>query len=179
MHAPSSCNRIMSTNNQAESSAPHRGPRRSQRQRAPRVQNGDRPQTEVSDIVQNGVVSFKISSATPRSAYCQLARLFCAGFDNHGQPLESQYKVHSVQLTALGGAIETAIFVADNLVKGGACDYAETEVEYLQEDNDVSRRPGPRIRLLLKLNRKWDSTKDEELGRSKIYQKNVLKNNVD
>jgi hypothetical protein len=70
--------------------------------------------------------------------------------------------------------------VADNLVKGGVATYARIETEFLDgEDKDVSRRSGPRIVIRLTKNGKWDYRADEQLKRSKIYRKNVLKEHVD
>ena len=152
-----------------------------QPRRAPQVvDRSDRKNTEVSDIVHNGTAHFKVSAATPRNAYCHLARLFLAGFDNVGTPLEPKYKVNSVQFTALGTAITTVIYVADNLVKGGVATYAKIETEFLDgEDKDVSRRSGPRIVITLVRDPRWNYQQDEQLRKSKIYRKNVLKENVE
>jgi len=157
------------------------GPRREGgQQRFKQVDRSERKQTEVEDIVSNGVAHFKVSAATPRTAYCHLARLFLAGYDNQGNHLQGANKVHSVQFTALGTAITSVIYVADNLVKGGVASYAQTETEYLDgEDKDVSRRSGPRIVITLKKNPQWNSQSDETLKKSKIYRKYVLKENVE
>jgi hypothetical protein len=157
---------------------PRSTPRRSAQAPAPRVV--DRKPAEVEDIVSNGVARFKVSAATPRTAYCHLGRLFLAGFDNQGNPLAPQNRVHTVELTALGSAIATVIYVADNLVKGGVATYASTETEFLDgEDKDLSRRSGPRITILLTKKANWDYKADEQLMQSKIYRKNVLKQPVD
>ncbi len=149
-------------------------------QRFKPVDRSERKQTEVEDIVSHGVAHFKVSAATPRTAYCHLARLFLAGFDNQGNHLKGTNEVHSVQFTALGTAITSVIYVADNLVKGGVASYAKTETEYLDgEDSNVSRRSGPRIVITLKKNANWDYKTDETLKRSKIYRKYVLKENVE
>jgi hypothetical protein len=152
-----------------------------QQRRAPQVSDrSERKHTEVSDIVHNGTAHFKVSAGTPRNAYCHLARLFLAGFDNAGTSLEGKFKVNSVQLTALGTAITTVIYVADNLVKGGVATYAKIETEFLDgEDKDVSRRSGPRIVITLVRDPRWNYQTDEQLKKSKIYRKNVLKENVD
>jgi hypothetical protein len=153
--------------------------RRSPQVRSP-PDRSDRKPAEVEDIVSNGIAHFKVSAATPRTAYCHLSRLFFAGFDNHGQELAPSNRVHSVELTGLGSAITTVIYVADNLVKGGVATYARIETEFLDgEDKDVSRRSGPRIVIRLTKNGKWDYRADEQLKRSKIYRKNVLKEHVD
>jgi hypothetical protein len=103
-----------------------------------------------------------------------------AGYDNQGNHLEGTNKVNSVQFTALGTAITSVIYVADNLVKGGVASYAGTETEYLDgEDKDVSRRSGPRIVITLKKNPSWNYKNDETLRKSKIYRKYVLKENVE
>jgi hypothetical protein len=158
------------------------GPRRTgaPQQRFRQVDRSERKQTEVEDIVSKGVAHFKVSAATPRTAYCHLARLFLAGYDNQGNHLEGTNKVNSVQFTALGTAITSVIYVADNLVKGGVASYAGTETEYLDgEDKDVSRRSGPRIVITLKKNPSWNYKNDETLRKSKIYRKYVLKENVE
>lgn len=149
---------------------------RANRARRGAPQTSDRKPAEVENIVSNGVANFKVSAATPRTAYCHLSRLFLAGFDNRGQELAPANRVHSVELTGLGSAIATVIFVADNLVKGGVATYAKIETEFLDGENrDVSRRSGPRIVIRLTKNGKWVHTGDEQLQRSKIYRKNVLK----
>ena len=138
--------------------------------------NGRSKETEVSDIVSRGVAHFKVSAATPRNAYCHLTRLFLAGFDTTGNVLEGANKVSKVQLTALGTAITSVIFVADNLVKGGVAFYDKIETEYLDgEDKDMSRRSGPRIVITLGRNPSWKYAEDETLQKSKIYRKYVLK----
>jgi len=164
--------------------APRRGPTGGNRpasgQRFKPVDRSERKQTEVEDIVSHGVAHFKVSAATPRTAYCHLARLFLAGFDNQGNTLKGANEVHSVQFTALGTAITSVIYVADNLVKGGVASYSKTETEYLDgEDTNVSRRSGPRIVITLKKNPSWNYTNDETLKKSKIYRKYVLKENVE
>ena len=148
--------------------------------RAPQVPDrSDRKATEVGDIVQAGVAHFKVSAATPRTAYCHLARLFLAGFDNTGNKLTGSNTVHSVEFTGLGSAITSVIFVADNLVKGGVAHYSKTETEFLDgEDKDVSRRSGPRIVLTLTKNKAWDYQSDDQLKKSKIYRRHVLKEDV-
>lgn len=149
-----------------------------QQRRAPRVaaQRSERKATEVDDIVSNGVAHFKVSAATPRNAYCQLARLFLAGFDNQGNQLVGQHHVSDVQFTALGTAITSVIYVADDLVKGGVATVTKTETEYLDgEDKDMSRRSGPRIVITLKKNPAWDYRSDETLSKSRIYRRYVLK----
>lgn len=166
----------------------NRGPKRDNTRRprgppsAPKVlvDRSERKPAEVEDIVSNGVAHFKVSAATPRTAYCHLGRLFFAGFDNQGRPLAPNNRVNSVELTALGSAITTVIFVADNLVKGGVASYAKVETEFLDgEDKDMSRRSGPRILIRLTKNPNWNYATDEQLKRSRIYRKNVLKENVD
>lgn len=149
--------------------------------RAPQTADrSERKQTEVTDIVSNGVAHFKVSAATPRAAYCHLARLFLAGFDNTGNPLTGANKVSQVRFTGLGTAITSVIYVADNLVKGGVASYTITETEFLDgEDKDVSRRSGPRIEITLTKNAKWDFKGDELLKKSKIYRKHVLKEDID
>ena len=150
------------------------------RRNVPQIDRSERKPAEAEDIVSNGVAYFKVSAAAPRTAYCHLSRLFFGGFDNHGKELSPANRVHSVELTGLGSAIATVIFVADNLVKGGVASYAKVETEFLDgEDRDVSRRSGPRIVIRLTKNGKWDYRTDEQLKRSKIYRKNVLKENVD
>ena len=157
-----------------------RGSPRHVRVRAPAVDRPERKQTEVGDIVANGVANFKVSAATPRNAYCHLARLFLAGFDNLGNHLEGTNKVNKVQFTALGTAITSVIFVADNLVKAGVAFYDNIETEFLDgEDKDMSRRSGPRIVITLTKNRAWDYLSDETLKKSKIYRKYVLKQAVE
>jgi hypothetical protein len=145
--------------------------------RAPRVSTRpERKATEVEDIVSDGVAHFKVSTATPRTAYCQLARLFLAGYDNQGKQLVGSNKVNAVQFTALGTAIASVIFVADDLVKGGVATVKSTETEYLDgEDTNMSRRSGPRIVITLTKNSAWKSENDESLKKSKIYRKYVLK----
>ena len=144
------------------------------------VDRSERKQTEVDDIVSNGVAHFKVSSATPRNAYCHLARLFLAGFDNQGNILAGSNQVKSVQFTALGTAITSVIYVADNLVKSGVADYAKIETEYLDgEDKDLSRRSGPRIVITLNKKADWNFQADDTLKKSKIYRKYVLKENVE
>ena len=143
-------------------------------------QNRDRKPAEVEDIVSNGIAHFKVSAATPRTAYCHLSRLFFGGYDNHGQELAPANRVHSVELTGLGSAIATVIYVADNLVRGGVATYAKIETEFLDgEDRDVSRRSGPRIVIRLTKNGKWDHRNDEQLKRSKIYRKHVLNEDIE
>ena len=152
---------------------------RQPRRRAPQAA-GERKHTELSDIVHGQVAQFKVSAATPRTAYCHLARLFLAGFDNEGHPLPANVKVNEVKFTALGTAIASVIFVGDNLVKGGVATYAHIETEYLDgEDKDASRRSGPRMVMTLKRNPAWNYQSDEQLKKSKIYRKNVLKENVE
>jgi hypothetical protein len=155
--------------------------RRRPTRRTPQVvDRSERKPAEVSDIVSNGIANFKVSAATPKVAYCHLARLFLAGFDNNGYELEPVNRVHSVELTGLGSAIATVIYVADNLVKGGVATYARIETEYLDGENEgASRQPGPRIAIRLTKNGKWNYKTDEELQKSKAYRRNVLNENVD
>jgi hypothetical protein len=164
----------MSSNNRRSENGGARG------RRAPQVADrSERKQTEVTDIVSNGVAHFKVSAATPRAAYCHLARLFLAGYDNLGNQLTGANKVSQVQFTGLGTAITSVIYVADNLVKGGVASYTITETEFLDgEDKDVSRRSGPRIVITLTKNSKWDYKTDEQLKKSKIYRKHVLKEDI-
>jgi len=164
----------MSSNNRRSENGGTRG------RRAPQVADrSERKQTEVTDIVSNGVAHFKVSAATPRAAYCHLARLFLAGYDNLGNQLTGSNKVSQVQFTGLGTAITSVIYVADNLVKGGVASYTITETEFLDgEDKDVSRRSGPRIVITLTKNSKWDYKTDEQLKKSKIYRKHVLKEDI-
>ena len=154
--------------------------RRSAR-RSPQVPDRSaRKPAEVGDIVSNGIANFKVSAATPKVAYCHLARLFLAGFDNNGNELAPLHRVHSVELTGLGSAIATVIYVADNLVKAGVATYARIETEYLDaEEGDASRHSGPRIAIRLTKNGKWNYKADEELQRSKAYRRNVLGEEVD
>lgn len=166
---------MSSNNRRSENNGSGRG------RRGPQVavDRSDRKQTEVSDIVSNGVAHFKVSAATPRAAYCHLARLFLAGYDNMGNQLTGMNKVSQVQFTGLGTAITSVIYVADNLVKGGVANYTITETEFLDgEDKDVSRRSGPRIVITLTRNAKWDYKSDEQLKKSKIYRKHVLKEDI-
>jgi hypothetical protein len=105
--------------------------------------------------------------------------LFLAGYDNLGNQLTGSNKVSQVQFTGLGTAITSVIYVADNLVKGGVASYTITETEFLDgEDKDVSRRSGPRIVITLTKNSKWDYKTDEQLKKSKIYRKHVLKEDI-
>jgi hypothetical protein len=143
-----------------------RGPRQSHTTRtAPEVAAEPREPREPIQPV-DGLLELRISNAKPRGAYGRIIRLYLSGVDSAGRKLETG-EVQRVQLTALGGAIGSAIYISDELVKGNVCSSASVETEFAQ----VEARKAPKITIVLERLSSWVSTEDAVLQKDKAYRK--------
>lgn len=165
-----------------------RNPRKFQRKpRAPRVavdgeanteSNGVREKADYSD----GVLRLKVSSNRPRTVYTRLVRLMLAGYDSAGNTLELSQPIKKVEVSALGNAIGPAIFVADNLIKGGVATQESVTADFVFVDGDnVSTtvaenkfKGSPRLVLSLTKIDSWNPMTDEVLNKTRVFRSKVL-----
>lgn len=123
----------------------------------------------------DGIMKLKISNARPRIVYTRLARLFLAGFDNKGDALDTIQPVDKVEIAALGAAVTSAIYIADNLTKNNVCETVSVFTEFLPiEHADGVTRGSPRIVILLKKAEGWNAQEDTLLKKSRVYRQKVL-----
>jgi hypothetical protein len=149
--------------------------------RAPRVRTeGETVEREKADYT-DGILRLKISNARPRTVYTRLVRLMLAGFDGAGNSLEAPQPIHTIEVSALGNAIGSAIYVADNLIKGKVVSQTSMSADYVVVDgNNVAAAEDSKIkgsaRLLMTLKREgsWEPTKDEVLNKTRVYRTKVL-----
>jgi hypothetical protein len=157
-----------------------RGTRPARRQRAPRVANESATQEKEKADYTDGTLRLKISLNRPRTAYTRLVRLMLAGYDGAGNPLEGLKKpIDTVEVSALGNAIGSAIFVADNLMKGKVLVQSKAAVDYVsfessETEADRPARGSPRILLTLSRLSSWVPKEDEVLKKTKVFRTKVL-----
>jgi hypothetical protein len=156
------------------------GARPARRQRAPRVANDSGPQEKEKADYTDGTLRLKISLNRPRTAYTRLVRLMLAGYDGAGNALEGLKKpIDTVEVSALGNAIGSAIFVADNLMKGKVLVQSQALVDYVnfessETEEDRPPRGSPRILLTLSRLPSWAPKEDEVLKKTKVFRTKVL-----
>ncbi len=165
-----------------------RRPRKFQRKpRAPRVAvEGEVPSDggvvrEKADY-SDGVLRLKVSSNRPRTVYTRLVRLMLAGYDSAGNTLELSQPITRVEVSALGNAIGPAIFVADNLIKGGVVTQKSVTADFVFVDGDqVSStvaenkfKGSPRLVLSLEKIEAWNPMTDEVLNKTRVFRSKVL-----
>jgi len=153
-------------------------------QRAPKIQADAVDTTQVREKADytDGILHLKVSSNRPRTIYTRLARLMLAGYDGSGNTLEGLKKpIEVVEVSALGNAIGSAIFVADNLMKGKVVEQVGAAVDFVNfTDSSASTEESGRsrgsARLVLTLRKlpSWDSKKDEVLQKTKVFRSKVL-----
>ena len=114
----------------------------------------------------DGLLELRVSNLKPRIAYCRIARLYLSGADSAGNKLETG-DVNKIKLTALGGAIGTAIYVSDDLVKSQVCVSASVETEFAE----VEGRKAPKITIVLARSPSWVPADDAVLQKDRVYRK--------
>ena len=149
---------------------------RNQRQRAPRVaENGDEVK-EKADYT-DGILRLKISNARPRTVYTRLVRLMLAGFDGTGNALQTQKPIEKIEVSALGNAIASAIFVVDNLIKGNVVEQSSMTADFMSvgEPSSEGRTRGT-ARLLVDLKKvsSWNPKEDDVLQKTRVFRTKVL-----
>ena len=149
------------------------------KQRAPRVGTSENNEVRERADYTDGTLHLKISSTRPRTIYTRLARLMLAGYDGSGNVLEGLKKpIDVVEVSALGNAITSAIFVADNLIKAQVVEQVDARVDFVNFDNTDSSNERTRgsARLVLTLRRleSWDAKKDEVLNKTRVFRTKVL-----
>ena len=167
-----------STSNIKEGNIQRRPARRSNRPQAPRVavEGEAKPIREKADYT-DGVLRLKISNSRPRTVYTRLVRLMMAGFDGAGNALETEKPIDRVEVSALGNAIGSAIFVVDNLIKGKVAEQTAMTCDFvtMTEESSESRSRGtPRLLVTLKRSAAWNAKEDEVLNKTKVYRSKVL-----
>lgn len=152
---------------------------RKPKQRAPRVAaegetNGIKEKADYTD----GTLRLKISNARARTVYTRLVRLMLAGYDGAGNALETTKPIDTIEVSALGNAIGSAIFVADNLMKGKVVEQTSVTTDFvsLEGDEEVEGRirGSPRLRMTLKRLSTWSAQEDEVLRKTRVYRSKVL-----
>jgi hypothetical protein len=153
---------------------------RRRQQRAPKVATGESNQVREKADYTDGTLYLKISSNRPRTIYTRLARLMLAGYDGSGNALEGLKKpIEVIEVSALGNAIGSAIFVADNLMKGKVVEQVGASVEFVNFENQSSDESGkirgsPRLVLTLRKLSNWQANKDEVLNKTRVFRSKVL-----
>jgi len=149
-----------------------RGPRQSDAtQTAPELATEPRePRAPIQPV--DGLLEMRVSNAKPRVAYCRIIRLYLSGLDSSANELQTP-EVKQVKLTALGGAIGSAIFISDELIKSNVCRSVSVETEFAE----VETKKAPKITLLLEKLPTWVSTEDAVLQKDRAYRKS--KGNVE
>ena len=155
--------------------------RTARKQRAPRVATDAAQQEKEKADYTDGTLRLKISLNRPRTAYTRLVRLMLAGYDGAGNPLEGLKKpIDTVEVSALGNAIGSAIFVADNLMKGKVLEQSDALVDYVSfeksddTESDRHARGSPRLLLTLRRVPAWVPKEDEVLKKTKVFRSKVL-----
>ena len=154
-------------------------PRENRRKpRAPRVRTeGENIVREKADFT-DGTLRLKISSSRPRTIYTRLVRLMLAGYDGMGNPLETTNPIKRIEVSALGNAIGSAIFVADNLIKGNVAKQVSMSADFVNVDGDdeeASKFKGsPRLLISLERLSTWDSSTDDVLQKTRVFRTKVL-----
>jgi hypothetical protein len=163
--------------NENKKESPRSAPRTQRKPRAPRVE-GD--ETREKADYTDGVLRLKVSSSRPRTVYTRLARLMMAGYDSAGNALEAGQAITRVEVSALGNAIGAAIFVADNLTKGGVVKQVSISADFVNVDGDevtsAENRFKGSARLLLSLEKleSWEPLSDEVLKKTRVFRSKVL-----
>lgn len=146
------------------------------RQRAPKVGDSNNEIKEKADYT-DGVLRLKISNARPRTVYTRLVRLMLAGYDGSGNALQTSKSIDKIEVSALGNAIGSAIFVVDNLIKGKVVEQSSMRGDFiaLGEQSSEGRTRGT-ARLLVDLKRisDWNPKEDEVLKKTRVYRSKVL-----
>jgi hypothetical protein len=168
---------------EARTAKPRPSRRRKVNRSAPEVRDDDadakisRERADYSD----GILRLKISNARPRTVYTRLLRLMLAGYDGAGLPLLSVDSIHTVEISALGNAIGSAIYVADNLTRAKVVTQSALSVDFVVVDGErVSPaqngnfRGAPRLLMTLKRHEGWIAAKDEVLNKTRVYRAKVL-----
>jgi len=163
-----------------KSKSENKNTRSARRQRAPRVASERTQQEKEKADYTDGTLRLKISLNRPRTAYTRLVRLMLAGYDGAGNPLEGLKKpIETVEVSALGNAIGSAIFVADNLMKGRVLEQSKAVVDYVnfessETEADKPPRGSPRMVLTLRRLASWVPKEDEVLKKTKVFRTKVL-----
>lgn len=149
---------------------------RNPRNKAPRTVDANGDIKEKADYT-DGILRLKISNARPRTVYTRLVRLMLAGFDGSGNPLETSKPIEKIEVSALGNAIVSAIFVVDNLIKGKVVEQTSMSGDFITvgEQQSESRSRGT-ARLLIDLKRvsDWEAKDDDVLRKTRVYRTKVL-----
>jgi hypothetical protein len=166
------------TSSTKESTRTNRRSDRRPRQRVPKLGNeGDSSATKEKADYTDGTLRLKISNARPRTVYTRLVRLMLAGFDGAGNALEGGKQIEKIEVSALGNAIGSAIFVIDNLIKGNVVEQASMNCDYVTvgvESDEGRSRGTPRLLASLKRVTTWDSKEDDVLRRTRVFRSKVL-----
>lgn len=148
------------------------------RQRAPRVATeSDANNVKEKADYTDGTLRLKISNARPRTVYTRLVRLMLAGYDGAGNALQTEKQIDTIEVSALGNAIGSAIFVVDNLIKGEVASQTSMSGDYVsvgEESPEGRTRGTPRLLVTLKRVDKWDAKEDEVLKRTRVFRSKVL-----
>lgn len=151
---------------------------RAPRQRAPRVSTeGDATTVKEKADYTDGTLRLKISNARPRTVYTRLVRLMLAGYDGAGNALQTEKQIDTIEVSALGNAIGSAIFVVDNLIKGGVASQSSMSCDYVsfgEETTEGRARGTPRLLVTLRRVAEWNSKEDEVLKRTRVFRSKVL-----
>jgi hypothetical protein len=152
---------------------------RKPKQRAPRVSTeGETNVVREKADYTDGILRLKISNARARTVYTRLVRLMLAGYDGAGNSLETSMPIDTIEVSALGNAIGSAIFVADNLLKGNVVEQVSVTTDFvtLEGDEEVEGRirGSPRLRMTLKRLPSWEAKEDEVLQKTRVYRSKVL-----
>jgi hypothetical protein len=156
-----------------------RGPaRRSIKQRAPRVASeGEAKQVREKADYTDGILRLKISNSRPRTVYTRLVRLMLAGYDGAGNALETQKPIDKIEVSALGNAISSAIFVVDNLIKAKVAVQTEMTCDFINMNEDSTEfrsRGTPRLLVTLARSESWNAREDEVLNKTRVYRTKIL-----
>ena len=129
----------------------------------------------------DGILRLKISNSRPKTVYTRLLRLMLAGYDGQGNPLQSVDSIHTVEISALGNAIGSAIYVADNLTRANIVTQTALSVDFVVVDGERvipaqngNFRGAPRLLMTLKRQDGWIAAKDEVLNKTRVYRTKVL-----
>ena len=170
---------VAGTPTEGEAAQNPRGERRV-RQRAPRVRTEGDEVREKADYT-DGILRLKISNSRPRTVYTRLVRLMLAGYDGAGNVLETSVPIHTIEVSALGNAIGSAIFVADNLIKANVVEQTSIAADFVAVDGDQVApveenkfKGSPRLLITLKRVASWEAKDDEVLQKTRVYRTKVL-----
>jgi hypothetical protein len=146
------------------------------RNRAPRVGHANGDIKEKADYT-DGILRLKISNARPRTVYTRLVRLMLAGFDGSGNPLQTTKPIEKIEVSALGNAIVSAIFVVDNLIKGKVVEQISMAGDFItvgEQPSEGRSRGTARLHIDLKRVTGWDAKDDDVLRKTRVYRTKVL-----